>query len=314
MLDLRLTPCLVLRNRLNGSPGKLGSLWIEKGERWGTTRERREHVRDLRVCVPTEHPDSVLKGRDARREGGTQLSAAFANHNTRRRRRSSLQCDQSGSGISVPVVSKCSGPRRQRCRSRTTRSGGFGTPLRRPGDSTRGSPAFLGPTRCYPRPIPILGGPVRRPTHQTPNSRVAAPNRSTAATRLAGDQTCSRARCALRSRDRFHPLGVTFARALRRQSSRPPARSPASAMPRLRSPARGPRNPQNDGSGSYTRRWSLPCSSRFRVLRWGRQVWIPPAGRRTSSAVYSKNSWVWGERPSQPARPGSCCQPDWTAL
>ena len=44
------------------------------------------------------------------------------------------------------------------------------------------------------------------------------------------------------------------------------------------------------------------------------QVSIPPAGRRTSSAVYSKNSWVWGERPSQPARPGSCCQPDWNGV
>jgi hypothetical protein len=46
----------------------------------------------------------------------------------------------------------------------------------------------------------------------------------------------------------------------------------------------------------------------------GPQVWLPAAGRRTSSAVYSKNSWVRGERPSQPARPGSCCQPDWMAL
>jgi hypothetical protein len=33
----------------------------------------------------------------------------------------------------------------------------------------------------------------------------------------------------------------------------------------------------------------------------GPQVWLPAAGRRTSSAVYSKNSWVRGERPSQPA-------------
>jgi hypothetical protein len=41
---------------------------------------------------------------------------------------------------------------------------------------------------------------------------------------------------------------------------------------------------------------------------------IPVAGRSTRRAVYSKNSWVWGKRPCQPARPGSCCHPLWTAL
>jgi hypothetical protein len=47
-----------------------------------------------------------------------------------------------------------------------------------------------------------------------------------------------------------------------------------------------------------------------RLETGGPQMWIPRAGRRTSSAVYSKNSWVCGERPSQPAWSGSCCQPD----